>query len=237
MSLGGDLPGGVCIRRTAADCVPGERFVPNTDGQGGVCIACAGNQAGACISAVASSASASAAPTDGDDDEMNMVYLAPLALVGIMSFPHLYPSYSTQREFQFHGPPGDIAWGMKMGAEFEREKFHSFVRISHFQSGYETSIMSGTSYDGELIDASYASIESKDELAYEIDVRSEAEFGLWKISPAASAEFNYRREDEDWNSESTAGLTAAWTSHRWNVRARSSFIGTGAHELDLELQF
>lgn len=205
---------------------------PNVDQCG--CLPGFVRQGNSCVQGV-NNQQTSAGDSD-DDDERVALIAVPVALIGAYALAgqarYIDPAY----DFGYSAKNDSLEWHGSGGFNLRHGGLHSYATAVH-SSGDSVAYVSGLSYEQDHFALNYAAAESSSEYLYDLGASMKSEFGLWTLSPSASAEFQYQRDQGEWSSESAAGLTATWTAHRWNVRARSDFIGTGAHALDLELRF
>lgn len=215
---GGNSLGGTCEPRTENDCAAtGQIFAAAPDGEGGTC---------------------SRPPAPIESEGVSPVFLisAPMVLIGgyamFGGLGYIDPVY----DFNYSGKNGKVEWHATGGFNLRHGGLHSYVSAIRGQ-GNSISYVSGASYGTERFSLTYDATESDTEYLYDLGASVKTEFGLWTIAPTAASEFRYQREENAWKHESTAGVAAVWTAHRWKVSAHSDFAGAAQHALELKLRF
>lgn len=160
----------------------------------------------------------------------------PVVLIGgywlLGGFRYVDPAY----DFSYSGENENFHYTGNAGFNLRHGGLRSYASAVQ-SNGESVGYRSGISYERDYLSLTYAAVEFDREYLYDLGASVKAEFGLWTISPAAAAELQYQTGEESWNSEASAGIKAAWSAHRWIVKAQSAFAGDNGHRLDVELKF
>lgn len=200
----------ICVYR----CDPSEVW------QDGICVALASQPAQATKN-VGMPAALAAAPA--------IILIGVYGLAGASQY--IDPVY----DLTYRGENRNISYRGNAGFNLSHGSLNSYVQA--VQTNGDFAYESGVSYEAKYWKLGYDSVESEEEYLYDLGAQINAEYGLWTISPNVETQIQYRRDDAEWTSDSSAGLSALWSAHSWKVRARSDFADGFEHALDLEFRF
>lgn len=154
---------------------------------------------------IASAYTSSAGPvTDIILKPARLIAIPVVFVVGAAIFINLYGDYEFNPIFDYRGENTDIHWEAGTRFDFHSDNFASYLHV--IQDKDEITFHSGTDYAFNSFIASYDAIEAKDYMNYRVQFSSPWTYRSWEISPNLSSKFDYRRDENQWDSSARGGL-------------------------------